>query len=258
MNYCMVSEQDCFYGTEPWADAINTALDAGAVELDFAAICFRLCVKLASWPTLNNQLRRLYADPFNPEAEMLAHDIVGRTVALAADLQIMDEARTNECYDRGEIVEFIDPDSPFLARYEFSDLPTAWCFAYISMSRIVINRIMEHAMRFLGLHDPTMDILNEEMSRRIWLTYPYIIRYRTLGSTALVFPLKCAYESAGPVERCAIMNMLADLEGYKGNKPASAFSESAIMSTVLAMTGRSPFTKAQDLGVAIRSEVQRG
>ncbi|KAI1077952.1 hypothetical protein F5B20DRAFT_248510 [Whalleya microplaca] len=241
--------RDSVFAHDEWATAFKQAIASSAIRPVLKAT-YGLWVEMTVWPTLSRLTWTLCQNPLDT---MTAAELILRAMPAAEYLQNEEAAILSSLEAAGDIAEVENLLCPDIAPtcYRFSDFETAKLFTSHAMCGVIVCRALEQADLVLDHHLLCVPERARELSKRIWMSYPWMRTQRPLAiefTAALAF----SYESANAVEREFVTGALEDMEYFRRPPPVGSWIDATIMANVKGYTGRTPFIKTQDVNIELQ------
>ncbi|KAH9995337.1 hypothetical protein F4779DRAFT_636663 [Xylariaceae sp. FL0662B] len=241
--------RDSVFAHDEWAMAFKQAITSSAIQPVLKEM-YELWVEMTVWPTLSRLTWMLCQNPLDT---MTAAELILRAMPIAEFLQSQDATTLSSFEASGDITEvdnFLCPDiSPTC--YRFKNFETAKLFTAHAMCGLIVCRVLEQAHLVLAHDVPCVPKRARELSRRIWMAYPWMRDQRPLA-VEFTAPLAFSYESANTREKEFVIRALEDMEYFRRPPPVGSWIDATIMANVKGYTGRMPFVKTQDISVELQ------
>ena len=207
---------------------------------------YQLSCLLAFWPPLVKSLRNLHCRDTDQSLRLDAAELARSATTVAQGLAALEARSIDQMWQKKEIVEEENKQSPSWKAFHFSDLHAARGFTYHAMSSIAVNRITTSAQALSGSMDPSLVLQTKEWSRRIWCTYPYVSTFKPLGCRFLIPAFILSFEAGSATERDYVLYVLNALEEY-WEPHQDLWTEEKVLGRAWDMTGRPRLANTQDV-----------
>ncbi|KAI1857480.1 hypothetical protein JX265_011215 [Neoarthrinium moseri] len=241
LKHDVLEGRESIFSEPSWTKALRNAVSAIGFQNPITGLIYNFWIEMTVWPTLVHLLARLHQSPSH---SMLAMELALRSNSALEYLRQLDVEVFLKAMGTGEIRKtenrYRTNDKAwtgvdvFPTCYSFINYELANWFATHAFFTVAFSRMLQAAYSFLGHVDEVVEITAKAYSCRIWLAFPWMERRKPL-ELGVVPQLCLSFEGGNSIERRMV---LSSLEEIKPSTAAFQWTEAAIVTQVLALTGR--------------------
>ncbi|OTB03284.1 hypothetical protein M426DRAFT_12641 [Hypoxylon sp. CI-4A] len=233
VTHMILDGRENFFGQPEWFRAMKDVVKKKNDEGDPLNSQYELSIYLITWVDLVKDLRAVNLDRDQRQAANLAI----RARATPKRLYDFDTTCITRLLEEQHIQPIIDPEAGFLSAYEFDSCGSCQVFHQHARISVVINRVLQSALRIMDIEDLGVDARIYEYCERIWKTLPYIERKSRTVRDNFIASLIMSLEAADEDMRQYLVQKTLEIAGPRAQLVEDP-PEASLLALARALTGR--------------------